>query len=163
VITAEGRRRAAFDGAHTERQIKKGTGPMKTLLLATACAVALAGCGQVAPPAQAQTPEAVGELVEEALYVWECVIGRRGHLGALAEPCQAIWQAAPEERRKYIVANMVRSGGPDRQFAILVYDCIHDYADNFAEVPLVWRVRTARRCLERAQYRWPRISRTPAP
>ena len=122
--------------------------------------VALAGCGQVAPPALAETPP-TRELVEEALYVWDCVISLRGRLGDMAETCQQAWRSAAEERRESAIANLTRSGGPDRNFTFLVYDCVHDYADPFGDVPLVDRVRTARRCLERAQHRW-RPTKPPA-
>ena len=105
------------------------------------------------------------ELVEEALYIRDCALSMRGSFYALMDQCQQAWLSAPAERRKAVVANLTRSGGPDRQFTVLVYNCIDDLVgggpDVFSAMEMEQRGRAAAICVERAQRSW-RPTKPPA-
>jgi hypothetical protein len=118
---------------------------MKTLLLAAACAVALAA------PSQAQEKPPLRELVEEAMYVWDCALSLRGAFSTRLDQCQQAWQSAPADRRQAVVKNLNRSGGPDRQFTVLMYDCIDEHASiDFSAFTMEERGRITARCLKQA-------------
>lgn len=135
---------------------------MKTLLLATACAVALAGC------VQAQTAEPESEAyrvvmaLEEALYIHECLPTRINYtrVNRLDEDtagsmhaCQQVWLDLPKNVRDLAP----RFGHADKQYQDLFIRCLSRFRFEAAEFPtleLKDRVSSAGICRKFAAYHW---------
>ncbi len=119
--------------------------------------------------AQAEpTPETQGRqlamLLEEALYVNECIPSRFNYTylkrieesnAQMAIACQQAWLAIPEEKR-----NLLSRSAPDRYFGELMIDCLSRTItpDDFAALSIERRAGHAGVCRRFAQRHWRQLS-----
>ena len=118
---------------------------------------------QAEPPPETQGRQ-LAMLVEEALYVKECIPSRMNYvyLKRIEESyaqtviaCQQAWLARPEEKR-----NLSRRSALDWYFANLMYDCLSRTItpEDFAALDIEQRVGRAGFCQRFAQRHWRQLS-----